>query len=998
RVRRTEDPRIFLRETRTAESGVKRRAIKAVTMHQRVPWPLLLLTLSLQRLTSLSTAQSRSYNEAVLIPGDIVLGGLFPVHEKGGGPTACGPNIYHRGMQRLEAMLFAVDQINQKDNILPGVTLGVHILDTCGRDTYALNQSLHFVRASLSNIDISVLECADKSTPRVKKTASAGPIFGVIGGSYSSVSFQRPAHPIIFRFDYFARTVPPDTFQSIALVDVVKSANWSYVSTVYSEGSYGEYGIEVFTREATERNVCIAAALKVPSAADDKVFDDIIQRLSKKPNARAIVLFTRAEDARGILEAARRSNLSQPFQVAIKSQWLASDGWGRQSKLIEGLEEEAEGAITVELQSENIPGFDSYMESLTPENNRRNPWFGEYWEEVFGCTLRKNAATYERFGSQVGWKTGTGNQSHLICPSGLRLSTASGYEQESKVQFVVDAVYAFALALSKLRHDLCGRDEGMCSSMANYDRGAFYKNYLLNVSFVVIQLYFADAAGSEVKFDEHGDGLARYEILNFRKGTNNNGANGYHYRVVGKWYNSLDIRTEEMVWARGTKDIPISACSLPCEPGMIKKQQGDTCCWVCDQCEAYEYVYDEHTCMDCGPGFWPHPDKRGCYQLPVHHIRWSSAFAIVPAVISCLGILATLAVACLLFQYRDTPVVRASGRELTVILLAGVLVCYLNTFVLLATPTTATCVLQRFGVGVSFSTVYGALLTKTNRIARIFDSASRSAVRPRYISPTSQVCIAAALIAFQVERKRKRHTVFFSIPEVVLTLVWMIIEPPGTRYSYPDRRQVILKCNIQDMSFLFSQLYNALLILISTVYAVKTRKIPENFNESKFIGFTMYTTCIIWLAFVPIYFGTGNAHETQITTLCVAISLSASVTLVCLYSPKVYIIVFQPDKNIRGKIGLLLKIILFVIKFLSPAAERRYANAMKKSNYLIVTARVDTRRGTSDFADTGCESASENVPLQGALTSAVRTSVGVTEISLTSSITSKTNNEQVAQL
>jgi len=128
------------------------------------------------------------------------------------------------------------------------------------------------------------------------------------------VHSQRSAHSI-FRFDYFARTVPPDTFQSIALVDVVKSANWSYVSTVYSEGSYGEYGIEVFTREATERNVCIAVALKVPSTADDRVFDDIIQRLNKKPNARAIVLFTRAEDARGILDAVKRSNLSQPFQV-----------------------------------------------------------------------------------------------------------------------------------------------------------------------------------------------------------------------------------------------------------------------------------------------------------------------------------------------------------------------------------------------------------------------------------------------------------------------------------------------------------------------------------------------------------------------------------------------------------------------------------------------------------------------------------------------------------
>lgn len=157
-------------------------------MHQRVPFLLLLVVLlSARRLTTV--VESRVHSEAVLIPGDIVLGGLFPVHEKGGG-TACGPNIYHRGVQRLEAMLFAVDQINRDNTILPDITLGVHILDTCGRDTYALNQSLHFVRASLSNIDISVLECRDKSTPRVKKTANAGPVFGVIGGSYSSVSLQ----------------------------------------------------------------------------------------------------------------------------------------------------------------------------------------------------------------------------------------------------------------------------------------------------------------------------------------------------------------------------------------------------------------------------------------------------------------------------------------------------------------------------------------------------------------------------------------------------------------------------------------------------------------------------------------------------------------------------------------------------------------------------------------------------------------------------------------
>lgn len=58
-----------------------------------------------------------------------------------------------------------------------------------------------------------------------------------------------------------------------------------------------------------------------------------------------------------------------------------------------------------------------------------------------------------------------------------------------------------------------------------------------------------------------------------------------------------------------------------------------------------------------------------------------------------------------------------------------------------------------------------------------------------------------------------------------------------------------------------------ILITTCTIYAVKTRKIPENFNESKFIGFTMYTTIVIWLAFVTMFFGTNNSHEVSNFTL-----------------------------------------------------------------------------------------------------------------------------------
>jgi len=190
-----------------------------------------------------------------------------------------------------------------------------------------------------------------------------------------------------------------------------------------------------------------------------------------------------------------------------------------------------------------------------------------------------------------------------------------------------------------------------------------------------------------------------------------------------------------------------------------------------------------------------------------------------------------------------------------------------------------------------FSMVYGALLTKTNRISRIFHSAAQSArrlialapalkfkyhlilsLRPSYISPRSQLIITGILVSVQFAG----------------ALLWVLLAFPGAHKVYPERdevsrwhyvrgifgemnptppvsngvvSQVILKCNVKDSSFLISQLYNMILITVCTFYAIRTRKVPENFNEAKFIGFTMYTTCVIWAAFVPIYFGTGNSFE-----------------------------------------------------------------------------------------------------------------------------------------
>ncbi len=65
------------------------------------------------------------------------------------------------------------------------------------------------------------------------------------------------------RYDYFARTVPPDFYQAKAMAEILRFFNWTYVSTVASEGDYGETGIEAFEQEARMRNICIATSEKV---------------------------------------------------------------------------------------------------------------------------------------------------------------------------------------------------------------------------------------------------------------------------------------------------------------------------------------------------------------------------------------------------------------------------------------------------------------------------------------------------------------------------------------------------------------------------------------------------------------------------------------------------------------------------------------------------------------------------------------------------------------
>lgn len=299
---------------------------------------------------------------------------------------------------------------------------------------------------------------------------------------------------------------------------------------------------------------------------------------------------------------------------------------------------------------------------------------------------------------------------------------------------------------------------------------------------------------------------------------------------------------------------PTSVCSLPCGAGERKKVvKGVPCCWHCERCQGYHFLSGPSSCQPCPPRERPDRNRTGCRPIPVvRRLEWRSPWAIGPALLAALGMAATALVVATFVRHNDTPMVRAAGREMSYVLLGGIFLCYAATFPMMAPPGAAICSLRRLLLGLGLCFSYAALLTKTNRIHRIFQQGRRSAAAPRLISPASQLAIAAGLISVQL----------------LGVLLWLAVDPPRAVVDYEEQRTYdpelargVLKCDITDLQTICSLGYSLLLMVTCTVYAVKTRGVPESFNEAKPIGFTMYTTCIVWLAFIPIYFGTAQTAD-----------------------------------------------------------------------------------------------------------------------------------------
>ena len=234
------------------------------------------------------------YNES-----DFFLGVLTRIHFALSGGKTCSQNFASRGLESIEAILFAIDAINNNSELLPNITLGYDVRDTCNNEVVAIDQTLDWIECSAIDETCFV----DSKVPR-------STFVGAIGASSSSVSIPPASFYRVFTvpqisytstspllsdkecYPYFLRTVPPDTAQAQAMVDIVREFGWSIVTTVHSNDAYGEEGINAFHNLAKQNGICIDLDEGLDRDFEDRDYQRVALELITNSTANVIVFFS----------------------------------------------------------------------------------------------------------------------------------------------------------------------------------------------------------------------------------------------------------------------------------------------------------------------------------------------------------------------------------------------------------------------------------------------------------------------------------------------------------------------------------------------------------------------------------------------------------------------------------------------------------------------------------------------------------------------------------
>ncbi|XP_008303660.1 extracellular calcium-sensing receptor-like, partial [Stegastes partitus] len=641
-------------------------------------------------------------------PGDVILGGLFEVHYTSVFPElsfTSEPNklscqgFDSSAFRHAMTMAFAIDEINKNSNLLPNVTLGYSLYDNCATLVVGFSAALSLVSGREEQF---LLQENCSGTP---------PVLGIVGDSFSTFSIATSDviglfHlPIVSyfatcsclsdrnRFPSFFRTIPSDAFQVHAMIQILKRFGWTWAGLLVSDDDYGLHAAQSFQTELVQSGGgCLAYTEILPWGENPAELRRIVD-VMKKSTARVVIVFAHQITMIQLMEEVVRQNVTG-------LQWMASEAWTAAAVLqTPRLMPYLGGTLGIAIRRGEIPGLRDFLLKTHPDlydsNNSGDSMVKQFWEHTFQCRFAPPPA---------GWVESGG----AICTGEEDLETVeTEFLDVSNLRpeyNIYKAVYALAYALDDMLRCVPGSGPFIghsCASLQRLESWQFLY-YLEKVNFTT-------SFGDQVSFDENGDALPIYDIMN--------------------WLWLPDGRTKVqnvgvVKKTTFTDQPPRSVCSESCPPGtrMARKNGQPVCCFDCVPCSERKFSNktDSMECTSCPEDFWSSPQRDHCVPKKTEFLSYHEPLGICLTTVSLLGTFICAVVLGVFLYYRSTPMVRANNSELSFLLLVSLKLCFLCSLLFIGRPRLWTCQLRHAAFGISFVLCVSCILVKTMVVLAVF--------------------------------------------------------------------------------------------------------------------------------------------------------------------------------------------------------------------------------------------------------------------------------------
>ncbi|XP_039645074.1 extracellular calcium-sensing receptor-like [Perca fluviatilis] len=790
-----------------------------------------------------------------------MLGGIFSIHTSWINrqntymhkplPLEC-TSFNFRDLQYAQAMLFAIEEINNSTEILPGISLGYKIYDVCGSITRSVRVALALTNGNeilsapfeapcTRPAHVQAIMGESSSSPCMAVATVIGPFLIPMISHFATCACLSDKT----KYPSFLRTIPSDYYQSRALAQLVKHFGWTWVGAIRSNEDYGNNGMAIFTETAQQLGICLEYSVSFfrtdPPDKIRKIIDII-----KASTSKVIVTFLSHMDIDIIISEMSNHNLTG-------YQWVGTEAWISDSHTaVMDKNHILDGAIGLSIPKAHVSGMREFMLDVKPLNSSSNEMFSEFWETLFSCKFKQSKSSAGNQRECTGHEDLTGVQNSFIDMSLMPFFNN-----------VYKGVYAVAHALHNILN--CNKT---CNKKVQLDP--------LTILQHIKMIQFKTKEGDEVSFNRNGDPAAKYEIINWQP--TEHGI--VDFVTVGLYDASLpadkqlNLQNKSLIWAQNSQQVPLSVCSEKCPPGTRKVlQKGKpVCCYDCLTCAEGEIsnITDSITCVRCHPEFWSNERRDACVKKEAEFLSYEEIMGALLTAASLFGTCITAVVAFIFFRYRKTPIVRANNSELSFLLLFALILCFLCSLTFIGRPSEWSCMLRHTAFGITFVLCISCVLGKTIVVLMAFRATLPGSNAMKWFGPAQQ----------------KLSVLGFTLIQVIICILWLTISPPfpfKNLKMFKDK--IILECALGSAVGFWAVLgYIGLLAMLCFILAFLARKLPDNFNEAKFITFSMLIFCAVWITFIPAYVSSPGKFSVAVEIF--AILASSFGLLFCIFIQK----------------------------------------------------------------------------------------------------------------